>query len=380
MRRLAFGWMIVVLVGCGSSEDSNDIATGGSSGTHAGGGGQSASLANSLLTVSSPTVLVGETVTLTLQARDASGADVDAPGLPVTFGASAGDIAATTDEGQGRYTAVYTGVGAGTETLDATIDGVAITSERPTLTVLPNDTFQPPDILDNESFETGWGVFTDGGSGLPNGLTRDDAMAHDGLFSVLRPFAPTPSAESAAALWIRWMGGHDRIWVRVHFRMTAHITSIWKWSRLYDPGYGNGMGGLFAGQGRDILQWGWDAENQAITNWIGLEEDDVLDGEWHSIEYDYWRNGDPSGFPSVAFWFDGNPIGMPDGRDVRYPDAGNNAYWDNGRLNAGERSPARDGVKLGSVMWLNTLNVGNTATGECRLDRMAISSVGRIGP
>jgi hypothetical protein len=330
-------------------------------------------------------------VTLTLRAKDGNGADLTAGGLTVAFsasgGTSTGTISATTDHGDGTYTAIYTGTVAGTaQSIGATIDGVAVTTTKPTVTVLAANTYQTPDIVNNESFETGWGPFTNWSGGVPTNVTRDDALASSGSWSLLRSIGPTPSGDGGAQLTNHW-SGTDRVWVRAYFRLTAHVTTIWKWSRVYDPSFDNNMGGLFVGQGTDIFTWGWDAENSAITTEIGLSEGQVIDGNWHSLEYDYWRNGDPSGWPSVAFWFDGNPLAKPDGAYTKYsclqpspPSTCNRSYWSGGRLHAGERASDRQGVKLGTIEWLGTLNQGNTSTGECRLDRIAVSSLGRIGP
>ncbi len=105
----------------------------------------------------------------------------------------------------------------------------------------------------------------------------------------------------------------------------------------------------------------------------------MIDGNWHSLEMEYWRNGDPSGWPSAAFWFDGAPIGFPDGTaNVHYAGAGNNAYWEGGRLYAGERSTSA--AELGTMFCLATLNVGNTTTGQCNVDAFSFSTLGRIGP
>ena len=110
---------------------------------------------------------------------------------------------------------------------------------------------------------------------------------------------------------------------------------------------------------------------------IGLSEAQVIDGNWHTIEVDYWRNGDPSGQPSVGFWFDGAAIGFPDGTtNIQYAGAGNSSYWKGGRLYAGTRSSS---VQLGYQEWLATLNAGNTTSGQVNIDRVSYSTAGRIG-
>lgn len=98
------------------------------------------SLSRSTVSVSSSTVGIGNSVTLILQARDALGNLLGRGGATVAFsasgGTSTGTIGATTDHGDGSYTAPFTGVSAGTATtIGATIDGAAVTSTLPTVTV-----------------------------------------------------------------------------------------------------------------------------------------------------------------------------------------------------------------------------------------------------
>lgn len=103
------------------------------------------SASRSLVSVSWPTVAVGGTLTLALQAKDASGNDITTGGLVVAFsvsgGTSAGTIGPTTDNGDGSYTAIFTATTAGTAiTVHATIGGAAVTSTLPTFTVTSGGT------------------------------------------------------------------------------------------------------------------------------------------------------------------------------------------------------------------------------------------------
>jgi hypothetical protein len=99
----------------------------------------------------------------------------------------------------------------------------------------------------------------------------------------------------------------------------------------------------------------------------------------------------------MGFWYDGAPISPDPSVPVNEFGAGNNSYWSGGRLYAGQRANVQctdDGgqtfrpcanstggnAKLGYITWLSTLNGGNTTTGQVNLDRVAISTVGRIGP
>jgi len=88
------------------------------------------------VTVSPAAIVAGGKSTLTLQAVGASGADLTTGGASVVFtasgGTATGSVSATTDHGDGTYTAVYTGTGAGTpQTIGATINGSAVTTTLP---------------------------------------------------------------------------------------------------------------------------------------------------------------------------------------------------------------------------------------------------------
>ena len=103
--------------------------------------GQAPSLSNSFVTVSPGSVAAGATTTITLQAVDTYGNDLTVGGLHVVFalgsGTGQGTITAATDNGNGTYTATFTGQIAGSNTITATIGGQPVTSAAPTLTVTP---------------------------------------------------------------------------------------------------------------------------------------------------------------------------------------------------------------------------------------------------
>src|SRR5207237_2609193 len=100
------------------------------------------SAATSTVTISTGTVLSGNTVKLRLQGKDGSGTNITTGGDLVVFsssgGSSTGTISAAADSGDGVYTAVFTGVLAGTgTTIGATTNGIAISTALPTITVTP---------------------------------------------------------------------------------------------------------------------------------------------------------------------------------------------------------------------------------------------------
>ncbi len=85
----------------------------------------------------------GVTTTVTLRVRDNQGCPVSSP-LTVSFGAvggtSTGTLGATVDQGDGTYTATFTGRIAGSAlTVTVLVDGQPVTSESATITVAPGD-------------------------------------------------------------------------------------------------------------------------------------------------------------------------------------------------------------------------------------------------
>ena len=101
-----------------------------------------ASPVTSVIQVSSATVTSGGTVGLTVVAKDAAGNLCVIGGRIVAFshtgGTSTGTAGATSDNGNGTYSATFTGVSSGTATgITASINGSAITTTAPTVTVTP---------------------------------------------------------------------------------------------------------------------------------------------------------------------------------------------------------------------------------------------------
>src|SRR2546430_1476499 len=100
------------------------------------------SSARSVVTPTATSVLSGAIATLTLHAKDAFGNALTTGGSTVSFnvtgGTSTGTIGPAVDQGDGTYTAPFTGVLAGTPlTIGATIDGSPVmSSPLPTIAVL----------------------------------------------------------------------------------------------------------------------------------------------------------------------------------------------------------------------------------------------------
>jgi hypothetical protein len=336
------------------------------------------------VTVAPATIAVGGTATITLQAKDSAGANITVGGATVTFtatgGTSTGTISAMVDRGNGTYAATYTGTAAGTaQTISATVNGAAVTTALPTITVSAG--FQAPNIINNYGFESGWGPFNDGGAGSVSGAVIATDYFYEGTHSAKYAFSPS-GGDSGASMYSEAQGAYDRLWVRVYMRLTARVTTTWKFIRFYNPSIsGGGKGGVWidGGTGNGIICVGWDEEDQAIITTIGLTPAQVMDGNWHSLEVDFQRNGGASGFPEASFWWDGNPqyAELNGHSTVNYSGSGNKSNWVNGRINAGERASSD---QIAVIEWMGTLNGGNSASGQCNLDRVGVSSLGRIGP
>ena len=98
------------------------------------------SLQQSNIAVSEPVIVAGCTTSVTLTARDANGMQETSGGQAVTFslagGSGSGTFGTVTDNGDGTYTATFTGNTVGADTITATIDDLAVTLTA-TLTVTP---------------------------------------------------------------------------------------------------------------------------------------------------------------------------------------------------------------------------------------------------
>lgn len=97
----------------------------------------------SILSLSADTVQSGVTMTATLHLKDPGGADLSLSGQTVMFslqggGSTTGTFNATVDNGDGTYSAVFTGGIAGTpKFIGASVNGTPVTSVLPQVTVTP---------------------------------------------------------------------------------------------------------------------------------------------------------------------------------------------------------------------------------------------------
>ena len=103
--------------------------------------GQAFNSSQSIITVSPASIPIGGTATVALTAKDASGNQLTTGGLPFSFGLGTGTGSGTfsnlTDNHNGTYTATFIGTTVGTVTITATLNGQAIISALPTITITP---------------------------------------------------------------------------------------------------------------------------------------------------------------------------------------------------------------------------------------------------
>ncbi len=133
------------------------------------------SLSNSTVVLSKGSIALNSTAKVTLVARDANGNQEPSGGLTVAFGlgtgSTGGNFSTVTDNGNGTYSATFTGTKAGSDTITATIGGKPVTYTPPTVTVVgPASMSQSTVTLSASSVAAG--------STLTVTLTARDALGH----------------------------------------------------------------------------------------------------------------------------------------------------------------------------------------------------------
>ena len=244
--------------------------------------------------------------------------------------------------------------------------------------------FQTPDVKNNASFETDFDGFSSWAPpNPPTGVTRDTTKAFAGATAVLKVLPPTNSdlgSQFAYSLPSHNLPSVDRLWTRFYFFLDTHIDGGIKFSRYFDAGFNVQFSGLGLGGSHfsDGIGFRLDPEVSAVGGTdVKLISLATVIGAWHSIEVDYWRNGDTSNggndYPSAAFWLDGTQI------TAQLGTLPTGFSWVNGRLNAGRRNST---VKIGVWEMIGLLNglPSNTINGNIWVDKVSISTVGRIGP
>jgi adhesin/invasin len=101
------------------------------------------SLSQSAVSVNPSGVPSGDTTSVTFTARDSAGNQLTTGGLNVVFSLVSphggdGTFSSVTDNGDGTYTATFTGASIGANSITATVEGIAITSTPADITITPS--------------------------------------------------------------------------------------------------------------------------------------------------------------------------------------------------------------------------------------------------
>jgi hypothetical protein len=108
--------------------------------------------ATSLMLASASSIIAGNAITVTLQAKDASGNNLNYGGSTVVFGLSNnsganGTFSSVTDNNNGTYTTTFTATTVGSNFITATIDGNAITTTLPAISISPGPVFPANSVV-----------------------------------------------------------------------------------------------------------------------------------------------------------------------------------------------------------------------------------------
>lgn len=238
--------------------------------------------------------------------------------------------------------------------------------------------FQTPNIANNLSFETNFDGFTDWVGGAPQNVTRDNTRAYDGSWAVKRVLPDTSGFANDDGAQFAKTGlngglGYDRVWTRWYTYLDTRINGTHKYNIYDDPGINSNYGGLYFDGGYFQCFF----VDTAGSGSAALVDLNTIVGGWHAIEVDFWRNGDTSNggnnYPSIAVYIDN--VLQSSWAFVPAP-----MTVINGRLNAGARTIPTT-TKVGTVMLIQLVNkITNTIPGAVWVDKVSISSLGRIGP
>lgn len=255
--------------------------------------------------------------------------------------------------------------------------------------------FPVPDILNRASFELGifpayttpgdssaggygfgdniYGATPNAGNATRFGRVTD--QAHDGAYSIVYGFSPQgPGVERFSNFAWTHPQPLDRFqsafWC-IQLGQTVGVAL--KFMRWAGPGWANYRGGVY--QTAAGLVWDFDAEDGAQQQIVWPSKATQFAGGWHHYEYDYWRNGHPSGYPAVRTYFDG----VLQGFASQAPAGGSTAYWDDYWRVAGSRAAgAGNATGLRYCEIMGTTNEQQN-TGEIYIDELSFGTLGRIG-
>ncbi len=320
-------------------------------------------------------VAVGQMLQLTATPKDANGNSLS--GRVVTWTSSNPLLATVNASG------LVTGLVLGTVTLTATSEGVPGTATVTVTVALP---FALPDLLNNATFEIGGDGFVNWRYGTPSpgtgtfSISRSQDVARDGGWSAKSTFGPNGS--DANVQFAYPFGDRLDVYARVWFYISGAVpNNHHKWIRFQTAAFNGIQGGLYLASTTGGITW-CDAGSSPNSNVdIPLGMGIPTFNAWHSIEVEYDRTGwNTARGPRVRFWYDGAVAVGPT------PPSSVTAYWGD---DAGTPNPAGPWLYIGgpqgsahpsnTLIFDDTINAGNSATGTIYYDRVAVSSQ-RIGP
>src|SRR6267378_633453 len=320
-------------------------------------------------------VAVGQMLQLTATPKDANGTPLS--GRVVTWTSSNPLLATVNASG------LVAGLVLGSVTFTATSEGVPGTATVTVTVALP---FALPDLLNNASFETGWDGFVNWSYGTPSpgtgtfSISRSQDVARDGGWSAKSTFGPNGS--DANVQFAYPFGDRLDVYARVWFYISGAVpNNHHKWIRFQTAAFNGIQGGLYLASTTGGITW-CDAGSSPNSNVdISLGMGIPTFNAWHSIEVEYDRTGwNTARGPRVRFWYDGAVAVGPT------PPSSVTAYWGD---DAGTPNPAGPWLYIGgpqgsahpsnTLIFDDTINAGNSATGTIYYDRVAVSTR-RLGP
>jgi hypothetical protein len=181
------------------------------------------------------------------------------------------------------------------------------------------------------------------------------------------------------------MVGYDALRFRFWFFFDGLPTSNLKFQIYENDGFnGYQYGGLYYIYSNGVGYLGWLFGTEAVGPSTRFALAAPLVGQWNSFECHYRLNGDTSnggadqGFPSVAMWLNDvnvdSKIGSFDPGTASFVDVGGIKY-----LNAGKRAIPSSATKLYTAALIGILNRGNTNLCNLWVDRVSLSTLGRLG-
>lgn len=236
--------------------------------------------------------------------------------------------------------------------------------------------FLTPDLINNASFEdgdpnSGWGPLVNAsGSGTPTdgsvgSIVRSTAQAIAGATSIkIHSVAHSGSPEDTVRCFAKLPTPQTHFWVRVYYYWVRQTDGQTKWIRHQINGF-HAENGPFTYADAHPLQVTWRHSNSTPA---GQSETGVFFtlGAWHWLEYEVWSTVTDQ---RVRFWGDGT-LSTPT------PNPATNMYLDGNWLVCPGDFTSHSVYYLGIMGTVNYTN----ADADLYLDRLAVSSLGRIGP